>query len=321
MNPMRHIFKTAFVLGAVLTSVSCEMEFDVKDIKGEDRLFVECVPSPLDDYFEIVVLGTRSINNPTLDSDLSRLNLQMTVDGKRQDLAVRTDGNRRIFTGSGTFVPGQNLVIEAYSPGYEEIHAETVVPEMVEDFKVWLEADDRGGYIVNVKYQDDALTEDMYGVMVTERCIEESADGGFVGIFQQETMKYIEPMTYNMDSSSGILMDFHADVDNLIMWNDSRSRDGDYQTFRIRMSRSYDFPASDSNYTGQPNMLKSQYKVHLLKLSPEFYRYYKGRQDEQNDFLGILGLSAATFTYTNVNGGLGVLGSMSHTESQWLSNL
>ena len=33
-----------------------------------------------------------------------------------------------------------------------------------------------------------------------------------------------------------------------------------------------------------------------------------------------MGLAAPTFTYTNITGGLGVLGTLSHTESEWFDN-
>ena len=92
-------------------------------------------------------------------------------------------------------------------------------------------------------------------------------------------------------------------------WNDSQaSQDG-----RQQMTLSFQGKKNDPNCT-------YRYKVLMLKTSEDFYRYFNGQWDRENNILASMGLASPTFTYTNITGGLGVLGTLSHTESEWFDN-
>ena len=54
--------------------------------------------------------------------------------------------------------------------------------------------------------------------------------------------------------------------------------------------------------------IRTDYRFHILRLSPEFYYYARALFQSNFDFLSNMGLTPANFTYTNVEGGLGFVG-------------
>ncbi len=58
-----------------------------------------------------------------------------------------------------------------------------------------------------------------------------------------------------------------------------------------------------------PIGLKTSYYFFIYRLSPEFYQYAKALYQSNFDFLSNMGLTPANFTYTNVTGGMGFVGS------------
>ena len=60
-----------------------------------------------------------------------------------------------------------------------------------------------------------------------------------------------------------------------------------------------------------PVAIKTIYTFTLSRLSTEFFLYAKALYQSNFDFLSNMGLTPANFTYTNVSGGLGMVGAMS----------
>ena len=58
-----------------------------------------------------------------------------------------------------------------------------------------------------------------------------------------------------------------------------------------------------------------EYNFIVYQLSPELFHYGKAVYHSNFDFLSNMGLTPANFTYSNISGGLGVVGALSRTES------
>lgn len=67
-----------------------------------------------------------------------------------------------------------------------------------------------------------------------------------------------------------------------------------------------------------PVYAKSEYYIFMYRLSPEFYYYAKALYQSNFDFLSNMGLTPANFTYSNVAGGLGFVGSASASSASKL---
>lgn len=58
-----------------------------------------------------------------------------------------------------------------------------------------------------------------------------------------------------------------------------------------------------------------EYNFIVYQLAPELFHYGKALYHSNFDFLSNLGLTPANFTYSNISGGLGVVGALSRTET------
>lgn len=62
-----------------------------------------------------------------------------------------------------------------------------------------------------------------------------------------------------------------------------------------------------------------QYQVLLFHLTPAFYRYVKSVNDIDNNELARSGLSMLSPTYSNVRGGIGIVGGYCMSQSNWMT--
>jgi hypothetical protein len=62
---------------------------------------------------------------------------------------------------------------------------------------------------------------------------------------------------------------------------------------------------------------KSELRLELFRLSEELYNYCKAQYLGNFNMLSNLGLSPPNFTYTNVHDGIGIVGGLNLTRSEW----
>lgn len=323
-------YRYSALLLSFLMLASCEMDFDIKDGDGKDRLLVNCVASTMDDDICLSVLGLRSINKAPQDyRSPSGLQVRFYVDGEERTISPWTgtapaddylhNGDR--FSAGGGYKPGQNLRVEVSADGFEPACAETSVPVPVEDFSVELVRDGEHYYHVILTYPDNPDTQDMYGAVAMTRVMQEMSTGEN---YIYESPEYRDIIRYSddmFDITDFRLVPFRDGAD-MAIWNDSRKSEAGCQTVRFQIKGIKDYERVTNDYFGEHrSMIRAQYKIFLLKLSPEYFRYLNGQADSGENVLGALGLASPTFTYTNVIGGAGVLGAFSFSETEWMYNM
>ena len=291
--------KTILLLLSIL-AVACEMEFDIKDTDGRDRLMITCVPYVNNDIINIRVSGVKSINSPMKSSEaLSNLNVSLLIDGVEQILSQeQSDASGYSFYAESKLKAGQHLRVEAEADGYVSTYAETIVPDSAQDLEVTFNKKEGQDTRIGVTYSDDPGSEDYYGISVMHYV---KLQGEYNPKFEYCDISIV----YNGLGESGCHK-VKLDGKDVIFWKDDiETRDG-----KQNMEIDTFFP-----FSGKASTIK--YKVCLFKMSPEFYRYYKGRSDSMNNDFIMSGFAAPTFTYTNMIGGMGILAAINGTETDW----
>lgn len=298
--------KRVYILMAILAIAgitACEQEFEIIDTDGDNRLHIEFLPSTLREWHELKITGARSINNSIGDIETpSDIRIRITADGEEVRLE-QDNTSSKAYMAFHHLEPGQTVRIEAEADGFEKAYAESIIPYPVEEFNAALvKGDDYSDEIrVTVDYPDNPDTKDMYGAVIVS---EET----------HSMLTYISHNAVDIEMIYGILDESPFRTmwlrgRRIAYWNDSQaSQDG-----RQQMTLSFQGKKNDPNCT-------YRYKVLMLKISEDFYRYFNGQWDRENNILASMGLASPTFTYTNITGGLGVLGTLSHTESEWFDN-
>ena len=169
-----------------------------------------------------------------------------------------------------------------------------------------------------ITFQDNADTEDYYGIRVVRRCIYTSTSDNEVTDIEYHDIEFEvgdEPLLYNK-SGLNSAFDFSNDFyQNLYIWSDERIRGKEY-ILRLKTYYSPDYVSmwDGSNY-------KYSYKVYLYKLSRELFCYLKSVNDVKNNDLGHKGLAPIRSHYSNVENGIGVVGGCRITETEWMDNV
>ena len=246
---------------------------------------------------------------------------------------------------------GDDLSLEVKARGLEGVSAHTTVPQKVVIQNV--EAAPRcttitdfdASYTMSFMRFDltlaDASEDDFYGVRVmlhsdilysydngtsesytydgNGSMINWSNDSGMMGDIQEYQGPWT-PAYYNnyfIDSyrGSGIqlipgssLKNGHLEFDCSVEFSSAES------------SETYDYSEETGELIPSGNVdisINSQYKILVYRVSPEFFRFNKAQYLLDSNYLAQVGLSPSTFSYTNVNGGFGVLGALTATSTPW----
>ena len=104
-------------------------------------------------------------------------------------------------------------------------------------------------------------------------------------------------------------------IENIVYDNASTYLTACVKPSKKRMVQSSYNPISNQNYSIYEYY---EYKIKVYRLADEMYSYIRARQTAENHKIPIhLGFTPATYTYTNVVGGIGVFGAVAEYETDW----
>ena len=246
---------------------------------------------------------------------------------------------------------GDDLSLEVKARGLEDVSAHTTVPQKVViqnieaaprcttitgfdvsytrtfmSFDVTLantSPDDYYGVKVmlhsDVLYSFDNGSTESYTFDSSGSILNWSDDSGLMGDIQEYQGPWT-PAYYNnyfIDSyrGSGIQLISGSNINNGHLQFDCTVEFSSEET-----SETYDYDEETGEWgpSGHVDIIKdSQYKIVVYRVSPEFFRFNKAQYLLSTNYLAELGLSPSTFSYTNVNGGFGVLGALTGTSTPW----
>lgn len=290
--------KALYILTIALTIVSCEFDFNLEGMDTEPLLHLEAIiHQEHDEVLRYRAQGLRSVAGDENRQRIDGFLIEAYVNGT---LADSFRGDREVdMIGGGlnlrTLIPGDHICIKAISEGYPEISAETVMPDRWEDLDVSVKRLDENTVSIDVSFSDNPDQEDFYGLG-----------------FMVET--FIDPQI--VSRSSVALRGPSVEGTGYTSYGEMRVSYLDPKGMIINICSDHSFNGKEKRMSFIADCLESNehenrtYTILAYKLSPEMYRYAVAQYDSSpwNNTLGFMGLSPVTFTYTNIQGGLGVLG-------------
>ena len=270
--------KTIYLLIGILLC-SCQKELSSERIDGDLCLYMNCLIGNAGDKeidiraaYPLKSQGKASIMIEPSDICLT-LN-QSPLDLRRPESDLYGTGS--IFTFDTEINPGDEIVVEAKKSGFPCVTAATRVPRPVKLISATVK-NILSGYIeMEIIFEEDE--EGHYGILFNDFEISEAP-----GIVSAESYDMIIP-----DSILG---------KSVQLWNRNKEkREGKKVTVRTYV---------DIDRINLPKSLD----ISILSLSPEAYGYLKGKYINRNINPATIGMATPTFSYSNVIGGIGVIGS------------
>lgn len=335
------------ILVALLVAVSCEREAGFPADR-DGRIFVSAMlGTDGKDRISITVSQPAFGNEETAAEDVA---LYLEADGESVGLERDMDDKEGVsYIPQSTFTPGQKLVLKAEADGLPSAKAETTVPavlphltitpKIVENYR----RDELGQPMPDYPYQrqnfhivlDEEPHEDSYyGVQVLRKLmyytVGEVPDYIWDGYAENMGIAEYDKLYVNaVPSESGSLSSIETE---LVVSHDggpmrvaqAAIEDGKTAIDVYVEVTEHQIRSAQYNYKdGVEELIYAvyevyEYKLKVFRLSPEIFHYLRGRYVVEESSAPIhLGFTPVTYTYTNVEGGLGMFGAVSKYETDW----
>lgn len=336
------------VLGAVLLC-GCEYNFELDETKENDKLYVLCIAGDEDETFiniQRAIPANRDDSSKPVKTNVSKLDLK--VNGKSVSLSKYDVDNYRynLWRTTDPILPGDELSLEVEADGTDPIKAVSVVPgiPVIKSITVSPSPDKESGKVVFNVALDNVREGSYYAFDCTTRMVEitKNIDSDIeirrdTTYYNEWVMPAVEYDEISDDSEApwietnynGISFDTYDGVNLMVL--DSKTLVGNGGSFEFAIYANEDNEREDGGWyyydqeandwliaEGDPNIRHYSYytsNITVYQLSNEAFRYIKARYIENYNVLASIGLAPASFTYSNIDGGFGVLAGLAKTDT------
>ena len=316
--------RKTIILLMSLVCVACKVDFDFSDLNSEPILCLDMnleydpteykggvIPDDAPLYLSGFIYAIPSAaGEREFPEDLScRLDVY-----HNSELAYTWDGIRLDeFAGLVSadirgLVPGDEIKVIALAEGFPTATSTIIVPQRPPQVSVSHSRINDKTFRISFTIEDDPDTEDSYAFTFHRASIYGS---GF-GIDPVGGSPL--PLAFGNDNETSYLDLGPFDI----LWEDGekfygvsdRSFNGQKKTFDVNVEYELPYGEDAENY--------AYYRIGIHRYTPERVKYEIARRDKSSNILGFIGLSPATFAYTNVIGGTGCISSSNVATTEWI---
>ena len=335
MGKYKKIITILTVLCATISS--CTDNFDIDKFNASPKMVVYCFPSNADTTY-INITQSIPVKKKTIQASFT------TIDDAHITYKVNGEQRAATFIGHGKYYvtgkqkEGDKIQLEVSADGLPSVSASTTIPTAtkIESFEIEniTKYDSYASSNENYKqlkptFTDNPKTRNYYAVRADAKLYKGygKGDGDYKtdyydvtdervkewvitdSIIEHETievkdeplLKPLSDIDEDFGFESSVYKLFYAFNDNTIN------------------GKSYTMHLNISPLTGiYGTYLYAKVGVELFSITPEFYKFITSLNDADNNVLAEVGLSQITPSYSNIHGGLGLLGGYSVTESEWI---
>lgn len=314
------------IMSICLACISCKVDFDFSDLNSEPILCLDMnlaydptqyeggvIPEDVPLYLSGFVYAIPSAaGEREFPEDLY---CQLDV-YRNSELAYTWDGIRLDkFAGLVSadirgLVPGDEIKVIAQAEGFPTATSTIIVPQQPPQVSVSHSRINDKTFRISFTIEDDPDTEDSYAFTFHRAIIYGATDY----IYDRPIGSATLPLAFGNDNETSYLDLGPFDI----LWEDGekyygvsdRSFNGQKKTFDVNVE--YELPYGD----GAENY--AYYRIGIHRYTPERVRYEIASRDKGSNILGFIGLSPATFAYTNVIGGTGCISSSYVSTTEWI---
>lgn len=266
---MKHIY----ILTVILLCCACEAPLDLNRIDSSPCIMVNTLIGNTESsksYVKVVV----PMNSGDKSLGEKRVYLHGEVAGRAMTFKdISTNFGQGAYEYTPEISPGERIRIEASAAGVPEVYAETTVPQPMD-------------------LKSACILERKKSFITLEITYEEDEDGYYGIIFHDTDIS--EAPGIQMSESYDMVVSYSSLDREILIWDKHKvEKDGRKRTLTTYLDTDHD---------------KDSYDISLVSLSPEAFNYLRGCYMKTTG-LASIGMSTPAFTYSNVIGGIGTVGS------------
>ena len=327
MKQMKHTMITTIVaaLCLVLTS-SCVMIMESGE-DGKSIIYVECLQG-LSDTTAISIIATAPKFGYEDSRILSDVNVTLKA-GEREiplsnaEVAVEMFPKGAFYT-TEKIPGGQKLEITVSGGGFDPVRATTFKPYDLKPFDVKMSRtvlydenlsvrEGMKAIKMEITPDDPDIIDHFYAVVFDKRWY--GSDGR---IFYSHPNPILQSDGFIYTSSFGddLVVKSASSPWSLFRYDDNYVSDSVSPIYLWR-GASLMRDGTITVYFLEPES-PGEYRVHLMEVSPEFYRYSKSLAYEEEYNEAFIPFSPPSYSYTNIVGGCGIFASVSRLDGEWM---
>lgn len=352
---MKKLLFICILLSALLSG--CTYNFKLDDLDEGNKLYISCVAGDSPRTYINVEMAQAVNSEKSKETILSSLeSIELTINGTGTELSLREripvdeesmyfldrTNDLNLWYTDKPVKPGDVLELKVRAKGMQPVKAQTAVPEKlsIKNLKRTIVETKDNFMDSHIDYEvtlDNIASDGYYGVSIL---LEENRSYSHISedyqdIHSQTDTMYISPHDYSAVSNL-IGEDIGADrwfetyldesTNTFTYWSNKRISmiEGKFlkgNTLYFSTDLYDDFFSEETEMEGIYSSFSCKYrmKVIVYRVSPELYRYAKSQYMIDNNYLSEAGLTPANFSYSNIDGGFGVLCSITSCESDWMS--
>ncbi|MBO5074308.1 MAG: DUF4249 family protein [Bacteroidales bacterium] len=316
--------RKTIILLMSLVCVACKVDFDFSDLSSEPILCLDMnleydpteyeggvIPDDAPLYLSGFIYAIPSAAGEREFPE----DLYCTLDVyHNSELAYTWDGIRLdkfaglVSADIRDLVPGDEIKVIAQAEGFPTATSTIIVPQRPPQVSISHSRINDKAFRISFTIEDDPDTEDSYAFTFHRASIYGSGFG-------------IDPvrgspltLAFGNDNETSYLDLGPFDI----IWEDGvkfygvsdRSFNGQKKTFDVNVEYELPYGEDAENY--------AYYRIGIHRYTPERVKYEIARRDKSSNILGFIGLSPATFAYTNVIGGTGCISSSNVATTEWI---
>lgn len=317
---MRKIIYPLLIL-LITCLVSCTYHLDLDTAAAKEKLVLYCFPSNSD---TTVIQLSKSIPvglNGKGEANLRNAEVSFSVNGKEQEVYWNEDSTALLpaqcYYTLGKYAKEDIVRIKTCMEGLPSIIAQTSMPGEFPLKAIHLvpSEEEEGVLHVQLTFRDNPATKDYYGIRLMKKEVS-MTDG--VENSSLESVEFDlknEPLLNNSADLDKIFIFSNEYSQNLYIWDDEKIQGQEY-TLHLAMDYQEDYDSEWSDHT-----YKAEYKIYLYTLSAEFFKYLDSLNKINKNGVGNHGFSPIIYQFSNVEGGIGVVGGCQIIETEWLKNV
>ena len=342
---MRRVFA---IIASCIALAACERTFDISKQVGESTIWMSFIPSNDYDTTFFILQATTPLVGQTNPVKTSGESVEVKVNGQSltMEKSDRSVPDRlQFYATDHVFVPGDKVEVAATVPGTGSADASCVVPEPFPAFswaaRLVRRTEGSQALFVDIDYSDPG-EGGYYGAVVCQYTEQESqwmdidpetgeihwgevSHSTSTGFLSPCAMSEAEDLSASSENPVTVspayyntLSGYYNSRQFVQIWSDvSSPTPSDGRRHMTFASRYYATPGRTEYRIGWTES-RYRYRLVLYRFSESYYNYLKARYNNESDEFSSMGLSPASFVYTNVRGGAGVCGSYTVIASDWI---
>ena len=310
------VYVVAAVVVLAFTFSSCKDQFDINVLRESPKMVVYCFPSTADTTF-INVSRSIPVQQKKIADEVKAINnARISYRINRQEQVVRQKRSGQYYVTS-LQRPGDQIDLAISADGIGSVYASTTIPKEVPIVQLKMQEVRRYDYEsgraqkyiqMQPTFTDDAASADYYAVSVSAKGYFRKNGGLYQGYLPTEIALDSAWFRMEINSKDEPLLKPLSDLDSNFGFES-----GSYNRFYIFDDKqingqTYTMHLNVSDWFNDYQLKNIKYFTELYCITRDYYLFIKSLNDAANNGLARVGLAQISPIYSNIVGGIGLLG-------------